>query len=174
MKKYLPWFFLFAMVGGALGLYFVQNWDPYRNVPRVSLDRLNREEADWYAEGIFDYRLLVHVRFSTEQRRYDIEVRDNVLASAQSARWDEVAETWGPFGPITDEEATFFTIPGMFNMLRTDLLNEDVEREALRMELAEGQQYPGLIFLGNIVQEGAAVDGTELIIEVLTFEEIES
>lgn len=170
MKKLLPYVLLIGMVGLFVGVYVYQNWDPYRNVPRVSLNRLNQQEADWHAEGIRDYRLLTQVSFATEQRQYDIEVRAGKLSAAQSARWNEQAEVWGSFAPVAEEEARFFTIPGMFNMLRADLLNEDVDREVLRMELADGARHPGLIFLGNIFQDGFPVEGTELLVEVLEFE----
>lgn len=170
MKKSLPFVLLFGMVGLFVAAYIFQNWDPYRNVPPVSLNRLNQQEADWHAEGIRDYRLLVQVSFATEQRRYDIEVRKGELSTAQSARWDEQTEVWGSYAQVAEEEARFFTIPGMFNMLRADLLNQDVDREVLRMELADGARHPGLIFLGNIIQDGFPVEGTELLVEVLDFE----
>lgn len=173
MKKILPVLLLAVMIVGTLGIYIAQNWDPYRNVPQVSLDRLNRQEAEWYAQGIWNYRVLVLVRFATEQRRYQIEVRDNIIADAKSSRWDEDQETWGPFTTAGTEEADFFTIPGLFGMLRADLRNEEVDREVMRMGLADGQTYPGLIYLGDIIQDGVSVDGTDLVIEVLEFERLD-
>lgn len=170
MRKILPVLLFLGMVLGAVGIYAYQNFDPYRSLPAITLDRLNAEETSWYAEGIFDYRLLVEVRFASEKRRYDIVVADNVLQSAQSARWDEDMKQWGEFSPTPSEEAAFFTVPGMFSMLRRDLVNEDVKRESLRMQLSDAGPYPGVIILGNLIQDGVVAEGTQLVIEMLEFE----
>ena len=170
MKKFLPVLLFAGMVLLAVGAYIYQNYEPYRELPAISLDRLNAQETAWYEEAIFDYRILVQVRFATEKRQYEIVVIDNVLSSAQSARWDEDAETWGPFVPTPEEEATFFTVSGMFSMLRRDLVNEDAQREVLRMALADDLPHPGVIYLGNLIQEDVVMEGTQLVVEVLEFE----
>ncbi len=171
MKKILPILLVVVMVAGVIGLYLYQNYDPYRNLPQVSLDRLNTQEADWYAEGIFDYQIEVLIKFSSEQRIYRIAVVNNAISEAFSSRYDEDARDWLAYMPVSTEEADFFTVPGMFRLLRADLLNEDVEREVRRMGLREGQSYPGLIYLGNIIQEGIVMEGTDLVVEVLSVSE---
>jgi hypothetical protein len=54
-------------------------------------------------------------------------------------------------------------------MLRNDLINAEVEREVLRLVIGP-EKYPESLFLGRIIQDGAPVDGTELLVRVLEFE----
>jgi hypothetical protein len=168
-KRYI--FLIFAgLFAGIAGAYALRNWDPYWNIPQVTLASLNASETDWYAEGILDYDALVSVSFAAERRRYEVVVREGVLSAAHSSSLDEATGVWGPFTETSTEEAEFFTMPGLFSTMRAALLNEEVSREVLRLEVDGALFYPKRLVWGRIYEDGFPVDGTEVLIEVLEFE----
>ncbi|HUF39492.1 MAG TPA: hypothetical protein VMN57_13285 [Anaerolineales bacterium] len=171
MKKFQIALIFAGLLAGMAAVYVIRNWDPYRGIPQVTLVRLNAGETEWYAEGIQNYDALVTVAFATEQRQYEIEVRAGHLSAARYSQQDEETGLWGPFSEAQADDAAFFTIPGIFATVRAALFNEDVPREVLRMELDAEYSYPAKVFLGEIIEEGAPVEGTGLLIEVVGFEE---
>lgn len=170
MRKVLPFLLFGAMIAVALGLYTARSWDPHRDIPHVTLTSLNAIENAWYGEGLSDYRLRVQVEFSLEKRLYEVVVRGNAMVGARAAEWDTTHDDWGPYREAGSEEADFFTIPGLFGLVRGSLLDIDVKREVLRMEADERLPVPARIFMGRVVQDSVPIDGTELMIEVLEFE----
>lgn len=171
MKKFQVALIVAGLLAGMAGAFAIRNWDPYRGIPQVTLSRLNDNETNWYAEGILDYRVLVSVAFGSEQRRYEIVVLGGSLSEASSSRFEEAAGEWGPFIATPAEEAGYFTVPGLFGTVRSALLNEEVDREVLRMEIDGNLSYPKRVLLGRILEEGFPIDGTDVLIEVLEFEE---
>ena len=167
MRKLLA--LLIFVAAFVIGLYAVGKLDPYRAIPQVTLSSLNAIETAWYGEGLSDYSLRVQVEFSLEKRLYEVFVRGNALVEARSAEWDKALDDWGPLRQAGEEEAGFFTIPGLFGLVRGSLLDKDVEREVLRMQSDSDLSFPARIFLGRILEDGVPVDGTELLIEVLDF-----
>ena len=170
MRKVLPILLFVVMLAIGLVFFVVENIDPHRDVPIVTLDRLNQNETDWYATGISSYRVLVLASFGDQQRRYEIEVSDFILTGARSAQLDEDSRSWSEMLSVPEEEASFFTIPGMYGMLRKDLVNQQVEREVMRIETDPAYFFPTLIYLGNLIVEGEVQEDTALTIEVLDFE----
>lgn len=132
--------------------------------PKVTIPVLNTLEGDWYAAGIFDYRLVTEVEFSEEKRRHEIIVQGNELDSATLSYWN--GEVWGTETTLPESTANLFTIPGLFTTIRQSLINEI--RDEVRAVFTEGPVYPTTIFLGVVRQEGVLVDGTEAKIQVST------
>ena len=170
MRKFYAALMVLGLLAGTAVIYAVRNWDPYRNIPQVSLNRLNQSEANWYAQGILDYDARISVAFSSELRQYEVVVRSGVFSEARSSRWEEALEAWGPFSPTPAEEAGFITMPGIFSTVRSALFNESVPREVLRMEIDAALAFPKRVILGRIFEDGLPVDGTEVLIEVVEFE----
>jgi hypothetical protein len=170
MKNLYAALIVLGLLAGMAGVYVIRNWDPYRDIPQLTLARLNESEANWYAAGILDYDARITVAFSSERRQYEVSVRGGALSEARSAGWDDALGDWGPASPVSAEEGGFFTIPGLFATLRSALFNDAVPREVLRMEIASTLPHPSRLVLGEILEEGFPVDGTEVLIEVLEFE----
>jgi hypothetical protein len=171
VKKLQAFLVLAGLLTGVALAFVIRNWDPYRSIPMVTIERLNGYEAGWYSRNIPDYQIRISATFAEERRLYDITVRQGQLAEALTASWDEAADDWGALAPAGDEDASYFTVPGLFSTVRASLLNEDAPRAYLRVDYDEDRAIPARIIYGPLLDDGYIMDDTELIIEVLSYEE---
>jgi hypothetical protein len=168
IRRFLPFLLLGALAAGFA--YYAITRNPYRNVPLANFQRVGTGERNWFEAGILDYDISVQVAFSSEKRVNNLEVRQGVVTSAESARWDEAAQSWSQFSAMREEEFRFFTVPGLLETVRSALQNENVPRTEIRLQLEEAPPIPSLIYMGEIVQDGIVMDTTSLVIEILSFE----
>ncbi len=165
-RKYIPWVIPVLSIIFLTTLYFYANQD--EKVPLGTISSLNEAEGIWYRTSISSYRLIVDMEMLDEKRRNIIEVIEGQVASAVDMTWDAEQKTWGAASPLSEEELKFLTVPGLFEIVRVDLLKG--QREEVRVDLAGTPPFPRLIILGRALDdEGIPTNSTEARIIVQEF-----
>ncbi len=165
-----------ALAGLVMGIVVAVIWSRlagrsmYTDVPMMQNARLVEAETAWYAAGVSNYRILVSVEFSSEQRWNEITVTGGKVSAARVAVWDMQAGDMGAYVPLSTKEAEYFTVTGLFDLVRSALQNEEVPRDEIRMSTSGTPAVPELIYLSEVIQDGEPVEGTALIVHVLQFE----
>ncbi len=163
LLKFAPWLLLAAAIFAVAGYYVIQNLD--NRHPVASIPRLNRAEQSWYEGNIQNYRIVLEVEFGEEDRLHTVTVRDGQFAEATIAY--RQGRDWGPQEAMGEEQARFFTVPGLYETVRSAI--HQGLRQDVRMVVNPGPAYPQLIILGPVVQDGFLVAETEARITVLEF-----
>jgi len=158
------------IIGGVLFAAISSRLRPqeYENVPAANIYSLIEAESRWYGLAIYDYQVQVEISFGDERRMHRIQVSENSIAAAEVQYWDFLVEGWAPSETLSPAEAYYFTIPGLFETIRQALLGE-VQREYAHCGYDPEIAYPTSIYLGRILQEDGAADGTALSIRVIEF-----
>ncbi|NUM44187.1 MAG: hypothetical protein HUU38_05725 [Anaerolineales bacterium] len=140
---------------------------PEERYPDASIPTLTAAEADWYAAGITYYRIVTEIHFADERRLHTVTVKDQIILEKMVAYWDADLENWGEPKPMTEEEAYWYTVPGLFETVRGALLKEC--RAFTRNELSGTPIFPRVIILGPAQLDGETIDDTVSWVEVREF-----
>lgn len=164
----------------ALGLFILyRNRNPYQQYRPADIEQVINGEAAWYEQAILDYRIVVEVRFSSEYRQYELFVLSNQIDTATVKTWDVIEEIWGPTLLAGQEQVASFTVPGLFNLIRSGLQSEVVRKE-IRVDIRPGLAIPDgstqeptlpwVAYFGPIWQDGELFEETAVVITVSEFE----
>jgi len=149
----------------AAGAYFLMR--PAPRGEQVTVNQLNDAEAAFYEMATPNYELVIDWAFYGELRRHVARVENHVLLTAQVQYWDDEQNTWSALVDVPENQADYLTVPGMFRMLRTELINE--LRSEIRVEIDGDPLLPRYIFLGAMEDEGVLIRETEVEITVVSF-----
>lgn len=134
----------------------------------VTVQQLDAKRARWIAMPVRSYHIVVDVERPGDRRRNTITVVESTLNESSVAYWNEKERGWGSPQELTIEQATPFTVPGLFDLIRQELL--EGHRSDCRVAFVGDPPVPGRILLGPVMQPGGPVPGSEATIIVRGFE----
>src|SRR6266853_597551 len=134
----------------------------------VTVQSLDATRARWDARAVRKYHITVDVDRPGDRRRNDIRVFDETIISSSVSYWDETTRSWGPSRELTVEQATPFTVSGLFALIRQELIKG--HRSDCRVAFAGDPPIPERILLGPVMRSEGPVSGTEATIAVAGFE----
>jgi hypothetical protein len=140
---------------------------PEDHYPDASISSLTVAETDWYAAGITHYQLVTEIHFANERRLHTVTVKDQIILEKMVAYWDADLGDWREPKPMGEEEAYWYTVPGLFGTIRGALLKEC--RSFVRNELSGTPTFPRMIVLGPPQVDGEIVEDIVSWIEVIEF-----
>lgn len=167
MAKPLGW--LVPLAGSAIlvaGLFVACGPRP----ALVTVQSLDATRARWEARPVRSYHIIVDVERPGEHRRNEITVFDDTMIRSSVAYWKEKRRDWGPPRELTAGQGTPFTVPGLFALIRQELL--EGHRSDCRVAFVGDPPVPELILLGPVMRSGEPVPGTEATIVVRGFESL--
>jgi hypothetical protein len=168
LRKILPWLLLTVLIV-VVGTVLYNRDREVRLYPQATIGRIVEGEKEWYESGISSYKIRLEVEFSSERRRHEIIVRDfqyfeGTTEFASGTGWSDPV-------PMDAEEGDFLTVVGLFSTTRSAL--QGGVRQDVLMQLHEAPVYPEIVFLGDVVQDGFVIAGTQTTITVLSFEPLD-
>jgi hypothetical protein len=84
----------------------------------VTVQSLDATRTRWEARPVRSYHIIVDIERPGDRRRNDITVLDEMMIRSSVAYWDERRRDWGPSRALTAGQATPFTVPGLFALIR--------------------------------------------------------
>ena len=165
LRRILPWA-LFGLLLGLVAVVFYRANQPGPTYPQATIEIIVNGEQAWYESGVPSYRLTSEVEFSSEHRRHVITVIDYEFSEG-TTEFASVAG-WSAPVPMDAAEANFLTVIGLYSTVRSALF--DGLRQDILMQVHESGTYPEAVYLGEVIQDGFAIPGTETTIRVVDFE----
>lgn len=157
---------LLGFLSLALLAIFILSGSREKRYPEVNFSTLNEAETSWYNAGLLHYHMIVDVEFSSERRRHDLTIQNGQVSQAAISYWED--NSWSQPNAINAEQASLYTIPGLFNMLREELNRQ--MREEIRMDINPDPAYPRYIYLGKVWLEGEPMEESEAHFTIRAFE----
>lgn len=139
-------------------------------MPQASFEMMNDAEAQWEADPIAGYRIVVDVERPSDRRRTEVTVRQDAIVRADVQYWNDTTGTWDEPSDLNQEQAYPFTVPGLFDMVRGELASSG--RADVRVSMDGSPAFPHRIVLGPVWLDGKPVSGTEATVVVRTFEPV--
>lgn len=130
--------------------------------------RVSTAQAKWAANPTPNYRILVEVERLGETRRYDIGVRHGEVTHASLEEWNSQLGNWSDPIRLHAEQASPFTVSGLFELVLAEL-RVDARTEIL-LAIEGDPAFPRRIALGPVLQDGRPLEGTQSTIRVRSFE----
>ncbi len=138
---------------------------------RATVAKVDQMEQAWRASPVLSYRIVVDVDRPDDRRRNELLVEDGAVIQATVKYWDPQRKTWDEPFPLNQEQAEPFTVPGLFEMVREQILLP--ERAQVQVKWRESPPMPELIVLGPVSMNGQPVPGTEATVFLESFEPLE-
>jgi len=135
--------------------------------PDASIRTLTEAEMGWYAAGITYYHLVVEISFADERRLHSVTVKDQKILEGTVVYWDPALQGWGEPMPMNEEEAYWYTVPGLFETIRRAVLQEC--RSFIRNDLSGTPPFPHVIILGPPEEDGEPIEEIVSWVEVREF-----
>lgn len=114
-RRWPLWFLLFAIVAGVGTMVGLNLWNARYQLTK---EKLEAARQLWAKAGIADYDITVTVTGRTSAK-YDLQVRKGQVTSAR--------QNDKPFqddkGVLDKRHADYWTVPGLFDVLETELAN---------------------------------------------------
>ncbi|MBI1951119.1 MAG: hypothetical protein HYS34_07130 [Acidobacteria bacterium] len=134
----------------------------------VTVQQVDAMRARWVASPVRSYHIIVDVERPGDRRRNDITLLVDTVTRSSVAYWNEKARDWGPARELTAAKATPFTVPGLYDSIREELL--EGHRSDCRVAFVGDPPVPERILLGPVMGSGAPMPGTEATVIVRAFE----
>ena len=129
---------------------------------------IDEAEARWQADPVPSYHIVVDVDRPDDRRRTELTVREGEIVEATVSYWDFREKRWQEPHPLNQEQASPFTVPGLFEMVRGELRSSG--RADIRVVMDGEPAFPHRIVLGPVWQGRRPVEGTEATVTVREFE----
>ncbi|RME06988.1 MAG: hypothetical protein D6812_00830 [Deltaproteobacteria bacterium] len=139
-----------------------------RRMERVSERLIAEAEAKWRAAQIEGYHITVDVIRGSDVRRNDVTVHRGAIIYA-TVRYRESDGRFGEPRELTTAQAEPFTIEGLFELLRDEMLRSG--RIEIRVERSGTPPLPRTIELGPLLRKGKVVPDTAVLIHIVRFEQ---
>jgi len=136
----------------------------------ASLQMINDAEAQWQANPVLSYRIVAEVEGQGERRRNEITVSQGQIARAIVIYWDSDQRWWDNPLKLREEQAFPFTVPGLFDLVRDELLRSG--RRDIRVAMSGDPAFPRRIVLGPVWQDEQPRSGTETRVTIRSFEPV--
>jgi hypothetical protein len=124
----------------------------------ASLELINEWEDRWRAGPVLSYHIVVDVEASGERRRNEVTVQQGKIIRAVMMYWNWSEGKWEAPTELGKEQAFPFTVPGLFDMVRGELMRGS--RTDIRVDMGRDPSFPRCIVLGPVVQGGRPLSGT--------------
>lgn len=134
----------------------------------VTVQSVDVTRARWEARPVRSYHIIVDVERPGDRRRNEITVIDDTIIRSSVAYWNETLRDWARPQELTTGQATPFTVPGLFALIREELL--EGHRSDCRIAFKGDPPVPERILLGPVMRSEGPVPGTEATIIVSGFE----
>ena len=134
----------------------------------VTVQSLDAKRALWEAKPVRSYHIIVDVERPSDRRRNEITIIDDAIIRSSVAYWNEALQDWGPPRELTAGQAAPFTVPGIFALIRQELL--EGHRSDCRVAFVGYPPVPERILLGPVMRPEGPLPGTEARIIVSGFE----
>ena len=136
----------------------------------ASLQMINDAEAQWQANPVLSYRIVAEVEGQGERRRNEITVSQGQITGAIVMYWNSDQRRWdGPL-KLREEQAFPFTVSGLFDLVRDELLRSG--RRDIRVAMSGDPAFPRRIVLGPVWQDDQPRSGTETRVTIRSFEPV--
>jgi len=134
----------------------------------VTVQSIDATRARWDARPVRSYHIIVDVERPGDRRRNAITVFEETIIRSSVAYWDEKTRDWGPPRELTAGQATPFTVPGLFTLIRQELI--EGHRSDCRVAFVGDPPIPERVLLGPVMRSERPVGGSEATIFVTDFE----
>ena len=133
----------------------------------ASLQMVNDAKARWLANPVLSYRIVAEVEGQGERRRNEITVSQGQITGAIVMYWNSDQRRWDDPLKLREEQAYPFTAPGLFDLVRDELLGSG--RRDIRIVMSGDPAFPRRIVLGPIWQDEQPRSGTETRVTIRSF-----
>ena len=133
----------------------------------ASLQIINDAKAHWQANPVLSYRIVAEVEFQGERRQNEITVSQGQITGAIVRYWNSDQRRWDEPLKLREEQAFPFTAPGLFDLVREELLGSG--RRDIRVVMSGDPAFPRRIVLGPLWHDERRRSGTETRITIRSF-----
>lgn len=135
-----------------------------KGLQEASLKMINEAQAQWEHHPVRSYNVVVVVQQGDHLRKNELQVKNGKVIFATVRFWDSNHDRWGDRVELNERQALPFTIPGLFETVREELIQHS--RENIRVAMNGNPPFPRTVVLGPLIGQGGSVQDSTANISV--------